>query len=80
MRPQEWEIEYEWISDYKFYIEKFCYFLLSPEFVDKYKKEYEFAIMDDWFDLQYYVKEFSIAIYEYQSWNEQSLIDLLSKI
>ena len=73
--------------DIYFSIEKFCYYLLSPSFIEKCKKEYEFAIMDDWFDLQYYVKEFSIAIHEYQrrdeefpNWNTEPLQDLLNKI
>lgn len=49
-----------------FSIEKFCFYLLSPEFIEKYKKEYEFALMDDGFELQYYLHLFSEAISAYQ--------------
>ena len=60
--------------------ESFCYYLLSPEFIEKYKKEYEFALMDNGFELQYYLHLFSEAIHEYQSWNEEPITNLLSKI
>lgn len=54
-------------------IEHYCYFLLSPEFIEKfskiYHKDFIYTSQDIWF-----------AIYEYQSWQEQPLEDLLSKI
>lgn len=61
-----------WFVRY-FSMPNFCYYLLSPEFIEKYSKihnrDFIYTSEDIWF-----------AIYEYQSWNEQLLIDLLSKI
>lgn len=70
----------EWIPDeisfYKiFSIEKFCYYLLSPEFIEKYQN----LQIVKWC-IHYYVGEFWKAIYEYQSGNEKPLISLLEKI
>lgn len=56
-------------------IEHYCYFLLSPEFIEKYQE-----IDNDWLPQVWYAKSFWNAIYEYQSWQEQPLEDLLSKI
>lgn len=63
-------------------IEKFCYYLLSPEFIEKYYKNmypneeiYTYSNFFHWL-----TERFWIAIYEYQSWNEEPLIELLSKI
>lgn len=65
-----------WLS-----IEKFCYYLLSPEFIEKYTdfvwnkcKKWE------WISINYSVDAFWKAIYEYQSWNETQLVELLKKI
>ena len=52
----------------EFSIEKFCYYLLSPEFIEKY----------DW--IIHTSRYFWEAIYEYQKWNEEPIISLLSKI
>lgn len=64
---------------YRFSIEKFCYYLLSPEFIEKYSGiinwEYYFVWQEERMSATVWQ-----AIYEYQSGNEQPLIDLLSKI
>ena len=57
------------------WIESYCYFLLSPEFIEKYQE-----IDNDWLPQVWYAKSFWNAIYEYQSGDEQHLINLLSKI
>lgn len=75
-----------WEYDTKeFSIEKFCYYLLSPEFIEKCRnanilncdKNNINARTDD---LEVYIMEFGTAIYEYQLGNEQQLITLLEKI
>lgn len=67
---------YDFTSDFS--IEKFCYYLLSPEFIEKYND----TIIWKWLHLHMWqvVWYFWSSIYEYQLWNEQPLIDLLSKI
>lgn len=58
----------------EFSIEKFCYYLLSPSFIEKYRtmtNVYPYIP-------SVYTDQIAMAIYEYQSWNEQPLIDLLS--
>lgn len=62
-------------TKWKFSIEKFYAFLLSPEFIEKYQN----LQIVKW-SMHYYVGEFWKAIHDYQSGNEQPLIDLLSKI
>ena len=57
----------------EFSIEKFCYYLLSPEFIDKYRDISKISL---WFT----ITDFWFAIYEYQSGKEQPLINLLSNI
>ena len=57
---------------YEFSIEKFCYYLLSPEFIEKYDK-IEYPRVWSCRTCMY----FWLAIYEYQSWNEKPLIELL---
>lgn len=83
-----WESIIQWIdSDWTikyniFSIQKFCYYLLSPEFIEKYHKKLypnEVIYTYPWF-LHWYVEHFWIAIYEYQSGNEKPLIELLQKI
>lgn len=58
------------------WIESYCYFLLSPEFIEKYNIYYPPSI-NKW---NWIAKDFWEAIYEYQSWNEEPLIELLQKI
>lgn len=59
---------------YKFSIEKFWWYLLSPWFLDIYEKKFsKWMIHSSWFS-------FAEAIYKYQSWNEKHLITLLQKI
>ena len=72
---------------YQFSIEKFSYYLLSPSFIEKYR-EIRFKNLDkttidcivllnkNWT----IVSDFWEAIYEYQSWDENHLIELLKKI
>ena len=61
-----------------FSIERFCYYLLSPEFIEKYRD-----VIADFYDFDkthLSIERFAKAIWYYQKWNEQPLIDLLSKI
>ena len=78
-RWYSWEYEVE----YKFCIAEFCYYLLSPEFIEKYvwyhidkpasefhSKKYEYEVcIEIW-----------ASITTYQSGNEKPLIELLQKI
>jgi hypothetical protein len=60
----------------------FFYYLLSPEFIEKYDKKIypnETKYSYPWF-FYWYVERFWIAIYEHQSWSSEYLIDLLSEI
>lgn len=67
---------YNWTPLTEFSIERFCFYLLSPEFIEKYKIRNPIASeKPSW--VSYII---GYAIYEYQSWNSQPLIDLLSKI
>ena len=61
--------------EFEFSIKNFCYYLHSPEFIEKYGE-----IDNDWLPQVWYAKSFWTAIYEYQSGNENPLEDLLSKI
>lgn len=74
-RWYRWEYEVEW----HFCMAEFCYYLLSPEFIEKYKKMDDKS-KNDWMHESYYWKRFGYAIYEYQSGNEKPLITLLQKI
>lgn len=67
-------VEYNDVWDYPsiFSIEKFCYYLLSPEFLKEYCEDI-MNIEDD-------IADIWEAIYEYQLWNEKPLVELLSKI
>lgn len=73
------------IVKYKFSIEKFCYYLLSPEFIEKYckihYKEWE-TYLDTTREILIpaIVCSFAIAIHIYQKWNEKPLSELLIKI
>lgn len=78
----------------RFSIEKFCYYLLSPEFIEEYTEKLWWEIKDEPDDTyESNVCRFSVAIYEYQlfmkqdksywewwAWSEKPLIELLSKI
>ncbi len=66
----------------EFSIEKFSYYLLSPEFIENM-----FYILHPWERLQILSNQYKYtagniweAIYEYQLWNEEPLTNLLSKI
>lgn len=59
----------------EFSIEKFFYYLLSKDFINKYKIK-----MNEWFHRLYYIQMFWTAIYDYSSWNSEPIISLLSKI
>ena len=64
---------------YEFSIEKFCYYLLGPEFIENYWNNY-------WDDVEWiaypedYYPVFWIAIWAFQKWDEKPLIELLSNI
>ncbi len=71
--------EYSWPNiELKFSIEKLCYYLLSPEFIEKYR--YVIADFYDFDKTHLSIERFAKAIWYYQSWNEEPLISLLSKI
>lgn len=74
-RWYSWEYEVE----YKFCIAEFCYYLLSPEFIEKYSKTINWEFFFDWQE-ERVARMFWLNIYRFQSWDEQPLIDLLSKI
>jgi len=63
------------IVKYKFSIEKFCYYLLSPKFQYEYHKAQNYNL-----NTILTARNIWDAIYEYQSWNEQPLISLLETI
>lgn len=70
------------IYDDDYSIEKFCYYLLSPEFIEKYMPllfPFEITWDYEWY-LRHTAKDFWEAIYEYQSSNHEPLISLLEKI
>ena len=52
------------------WIESYCYFLLSPEFLEKIDTS------DNWS----YAEEIWLSIASYQYWDEQPLINTLQKI
>lgn len=63
-------------SLFEFSIEKFYYYLLSSEFIERYKSNVPIAIgKPNW--VTYIIWE---AIYSYQKGNPEPLISLLSKI
>lgn len=68
MEDMEWDV-------WKFSMPRFCYYLLSPEFIEQIMETQEIKYAP-W----YYMHRFWEAIYEYQLWNEEPLIALLSKI
>lgn len=60
------------------WIESYCYFLLSPEFIEKYRD-----VIADFYDFDkthLSIELFAKAVWYYQKWNEKPLIELLSKI
>ena len=75
------EVE-EWASDIskEFSIEKFSYYLLDRQFIIKYYQNQKpwYTPSIETTDLM--AGEFWYAIMEYQSWNEEPLIELLTKI
>lgn len=80
-----WDCNVNWMAFPEFWdefsIEKLCYYLLSPEFIDKYTDYVSNKCKQwEWISIDYSIDAFWIAIYEYQSWNEERLISLLPKI
>lgn len=70
----------KWYSlQYEFLIECFCYYLLSPEFIEKYawiiNWEYYFVWQEERMSATVWK-----VIYEYQQGNEEPLTNLLSKL
>lgn len=70
---------YNWLP-LVFSIEKFCYYLLSPEFIEKYANILDKIDWREWNSFISVSTYFWQAIYEYQSWNPEPLISLLEKI
>ena len=72
--------EYCWPKiEQKFSIEKFCYYLLSPEFIEKYADRINWDFFFEW-QYERVAMNFWQAIYEYQDWLETTLIELLYKL
>lgn len=75
---QEWKFDDNWVEYQEISIEKFCYYLLSPEFIEKYA-----LIAYEWNDDHWKnrVSE-SVwrAIMQYQLGNVEPLTNLLEKI
>lgn len=71
-----------WDYDIVFSIEKFCYYLLSPEFIEKYIENLKWEVYPRWFEDSPRLLREDIArwIYEYQKGNEEPIISLLEKI
>lgn len=69
----EWIHKPNKVWKYIFSIEKFCYYLLSPEFIEKYC-EIDDIRPSQWIVIIWW------AIYKYQSDNEEFLIELLYKL
>lgn len=67
------------IYEDSFSIEKFCYYLLSPEFIEKYEVHVERGVPNKLYR-KWIAQKFWQVIYEYQKWDEELLTDLLSKI
>lgn len=67
-------------DNYHFYfsIEKFCFYLLSPEFIEEFY--YKGDMSSEWKCKFLLPQDFWIAINFFQDWNSEPLIDLLSKI
>lgn len=68
----------EVIANRVFSIEKFCFYLLSPDFIEEFY--YAADMSSEWKSTFLLPEDFWIAINFYQDWNPQPLIDLLSKI
>lgn len=70
------------IMKWVFCIEKFCYYLLSTEFIEKYSDIHYWNNPNLKPRNRYWsiVAKVGKTIYDYQSWKEQPLIDLLTKI
>lgn len=69
--------DFNW--DTNFSIEKFCFYLLSLEFIKAYIEKWWWDTK--WIDLTNAILlTMWIATNEYQKWNSQPLIDLLYKI
>lgn len=79
------------ITKWKFSIEKFYAYLLSPSFIEKYKALWlsqtpwiEQLNKDMWWEekelLQNRAEVFGRAIYYHQKWNPEPLLSLLEKI
>lgn len=63
-----------------FSIEKFAYYLLSPEFIEEFIKATKVFWFFNGTTPEWESEEFWNAIYEYQKWNPEPLIELLKKI
>lgn len=73
---QEWPCECKEDTHYinwEFSIEKFCYYLISEDFIKSYKESPGNYGMNIEIDFLY-------AIQDYQSWNEEPLIKLLTPL
>ena len=73
-------VNWMWFPEFwdEFSIEKFCYYLLSPEFIEKYQEN---CINDFESYTDIVLSElFWRALYLYQLWQKHHLIELLSKI
>ena len=68
----------EWDLYIYFCIKSFCFYLLSPEFIEEFY--YKSDMSSEWKCKFLLPQDFWIAINFFQDWNSQPLIDLLEKI
>lgn len=69
---------YNWRLNWFLSIEKFCFYLLSPEFIEEFY--YKADMSSEWKSKFVLPEDFWIAINFLQDWTSQPLIDLLKKI
>lgn len=81
VRKSDCECKYAHFSDYDFSYQKFFYYLISTEFIEKYEPLYHKYHIEWWYIWDNPLpKKFLTAIYKYQKWSPEYLILLLAKI
>ena len=63
-----------------FSIEKFAYYLLSEDFIDQYTQNTWWTTSEPDYTFEDMAERFWKALYQFQSWDAEPLISLLSKI
>lgn len=74
-------IQREFVEEvWRFSIEKFVYYLLSEGFIDQYTQNTWWTTSELDYTFEDMAERFWKAIYQFQSWDAEPLISLLSKI